>query len=320
MSDNTKNTDEHEFKSAGGAAYVCDREYNEQLFQEIPQADQSFGDLYLTTQPPLPSAWAQNIWLNPIWIEFDSIGDAARKLKSMQRNWFPYSPDSPNSPNMFRRTELIHKKLPPLKSKVRKFPFDLAKGPMGAFCLVNQNLMLASANTSSPFPGGKVAFEENREEPPSRAYLKLWEALSLIGQHPKPGEKCLELGACPGGWTWVIGKLGADVLAVDRSELAENVSAMKTVEFSATNAFKILPETHGPYDWIFSDLICYPDKLLEYVKKWTQSGKCKRMICTIKFQGEQAPYEITKAFNEIPGSMVRHLNYNKHELTWIWQQ
>ncbi len=308
----TESTDQI-YKSAGAAAYVGAEEYLNQLHQEIPEASEVHGNLHLTKEPPVQSAWAQNIWLDPIWIEIDSIGDAARKLKAIQRNWHPYSYD------FFRRTELINDKLPKLNTKNKVFPFDLQKGPMGAFCLVTPNLMLASPTTSNPFPGGHIAFEENRNDPPSRAYLKLWEALSLIGDHPKPGDKCLELGACPGGWTWVIGELGADVLAVDRSELAPNVDAMKTVTYSGGNAFKFLPETHGPYEWIFSDLICYPDKLLEYVTKWTQSGKVKKMICTIKFQGDQAPYEITQAFNRIPGSVVRHLNYNKHELTWIWQ-
>jgi 23S rRNA (cytidine2498-2'-O)-methyltransferase len=299
---------------AGGAAYIAEDEFLDQMLQEIAPPDKVYGNLHLTKEAPVKSAWAKNIWLDPMWVEFDSINDAAKKLKSIQRNWSPYSYD------LFRRTDLINEKLPKINEKKRTFPFELQKGPMGAFCLVDSNLMLVSPNTSSAFPSGGVEFVENKDEPPSRAYLKLWEALSLIGEHPKRGDKCLELGACPGGWTWVIGELGADVLAIDRSELADNVSAMKTVSFASGDAFKYLPTTHGPYDWIFSDLICYPDKLLEFVKQWTESGMCKRMICTIKFQGDQAPYEIIKTFNQIPGSIVRHLNYNKHELTWFWKQ
>ena len=40
------------------------------------------------------------------------------------------------------------------------------------------------------------------------------------------------------------------------------------------------------------------------------------MICTIKMQGE-IDWPLIQKFADIPGSRIVHLNYNKHELTWI---
>ena len=40
------------------------------------------------------------------------------------------------------------------------------------------------------------------------------------------------------------------------------------------------------------------------------------MICTIKMQGE-TDWDVIREFDNIPDSCVLHLNYNKHELTWI---
>ena len=40
------------------------------------------------------------------------------------------------------------------------------------------------------------------------------------------------------------------------------------------------------------------------------------MICTIKMQGG-IDWEAAQKFQDIPNSRVVHLNYNKHELTWI---
>jgi 23S rRNA (cytidine2498-2'-O)-methyltransferase len=91
---------------------------------------------------------------------------------------------------------------------------------------------------------------------------------------------------------------------------------MPGVTFRKGNAFAIKPEEVGPLDWIFSDVVCYPEKLLEWVKIWMESGNCKNFICTLKFQGEGG-YEVVKEFAKIPGSEVLHLGYNKHELTWI---
>ena len=63
-------------------------------------------------------------------------------------------------------------------------------------------------------------------------------------------------------------------------------------------------------------MICYPERLLEWIKMWLESGKTKKMICTIKMQGK-ADWNLISKFEEIPDSKVLHLNYNKHELTFI---
>ena len=71
-----------------------------------------------------------------------------------------------------------------------------------------------AARCASPFPHGEVGFVEDKAIPPNRAYLKLWEAFTLLGRHPGAGERCLDMGASPGGWTWVLQSLGAQVLGI----------------------------------------------------------------------------------------------------------
>jgi hypothetical protein len=108
-------------------------------------------------------------------------------------------------------------------------------------------------------------FVEDRSGPPSRAYLKLWEALTRLGRYPKPGESCIDLGASPGGWTWVIQSLGAHVIAVDKAPLDPAVVALTNVEVREQSAFALTPDEIGPVDWLFSDIICYPERLLRLV-------------------------------------------------------
>ena len=181
--------------------------------------------------------------------------------------------------------------------------------------------MLASPRCSNPFPAGVIEFEEDREGPPSRAYLKLWEALTYVRGWPKPGDRCLDAGASPGGWTWALSRLGADVIAVDRSPLDEKIASMAGVTYCQHDAFTLKPEEIGQIDWLFCDVICYPKRLYEWIEKWLASGLCKNFVCTIKMQGnvdDGIDFDTPRHFAAIPGSRVLHLYHNKHELTWIY--
>jgi 23S rRNA (cytidine2498-2'-O)-methyltransferase len=142
----------------------------------------------------------------------------------------------------------------------------------------------------------------------------LWEALVRLRRWPLPGERCLDLGASPGGWTWVLGKLGATVLAIDKAPLDPRVAAMPGVDWRGESAFALEPASVGPVDWLFSDIVCYPERLLRLVERWRGSGLVKNFVCTIKFQGA-TDHESTAAFAALPGAEDVHLHHNKHEHT-----
>lgn len=254
--------------------------------------------------------WAANTWHDLESRRIESIGDGARWLRSMQRNWAMHAPE------FFRRATLLESKLPPLRSKPRPFPFEVPTSPMGAWTLWESDLMLASARCSSPFANGEIEFEEHKVGPPSRAYRKLWEALTLLGRHPIAGERCIDLGASPGGWTWVLQALGANVLAIDKAALDPAIEALPNVEVRNESAFGLDPTAVGPLDWLFSDVICYPKRLFDLVNRWREAGMAKHFVCTIKFQGSDE-HAFARSFAEIPGSRVVHLHHNKHELTWM---
>ncbi len=282
-----------------------------------------YGELLYYSDFPVDSVktpddlpyWARSAMLKPRILDFESIGEAANSLKNIQRNWAPYQYQ------YFRRANLIQEKLPYINLKPRAFPVKIPVKPIGLYTLISEKQMIFSAETSSFLPAGKITFLEDHENPPSRAYLKIQESLAMANllngtEFPKPGEHCFEAGACPGGWTWVLVGLGASVHAVDRAELSPELMENPLVKFQAHDAFTLKPQDVGFCDWVFSDVICYPERLLKWVNEWLESGLCRNMICTIKMQGEP-DWNIIKQFSEIPGSRIVHLNYNKHELTWI---
>jgi 23S rRNA (cytidine2498-2'-O)-methyltransferase len=228
----------------------------------------------------------------------------------LQRNWALYPQ------RLHRRASLIQEKLPHVGAKPLRFPAPLPKAPLGSWTLLNSNRLLAAPACSSAFPNGAVAFVEDKSAPPNRAYLKLWEALTIIGRRPQPGERCLDLGASPGGWSWVLQSLGARVIAVDKAPLDQDIAALPGIEQRRMSAFALEPRDIGPVDWLCSDIACYPARLLELVNRWLASGLVRNFVCTIKFQGD-TDHAAAAAFAAIPGGRLMHLHHNKHELTWV---
>jgi 23S rRNA (cytidine2498-2'-O)-methyltransferase len=291
-------------------AYLAAPGFEADLRAELGDVTEEHGRLMLAPGPPRPAAWAQNIWLEPVLYEGVSIGEGAKHLRALQRNWWPYEF------HLHRRTALLVEKLPKVSAKPLNFGQPAPTAPLGSFAWLDESRLLASAACSSAFPNGEVAFNEDRQTPPNRAYLKLWEALTLAGSLPGPGQRCLDLGASPGGWTWVLATTGADVISIDKAPLAPAIAAMANVDHRQGSAFGLDPAEIGPVDWLCSDVICYPERLLRLVERWRETGLARNFICTLKFQGE-TDHATARLFAAIPGSRLLHLSHNKHELTWM---
>jgi 23S rRNA (cytidine2498-2'-O)-methyltransferase len=290
-------------------AYLAAKGYVDELVEELGVVDRSHGRLLIASGPPRAAAWAVNVWLDPQEIPISSISDAAAKLRAIQRNWAVYAP------RLYRRASLIQERLPTVSARPLVFGAPAPTAPLGSWTLLDAGTLLAAQHCTSPFPNGEVHFVENRSGPPSRAYLKLWEALTLIGCRPGPGERCLDLGSSPGGWSWALQQLGANVVSVDKAGLAPGIARLPGIEHRLKSAFALDPRTVGPLDWLFSDVVCYPARLLALVERWLAAGTCRRFVCTVKFQG-MTDHEAARRFAAIPGSQLRHLFHNKHELTW----
>lgn len=293
------------------AAYLSPDGFLEELLAELGDSVTSVhGRLVLAAGSPQSAAWAANIWLDPRRLPVRSIGDAAAQLRSLQRNWALYSF------TQHRRAALIEERLPKVSAKPLRFGDPAPTAPLGSWTLLAPDLMLASPRCSSPFRHGEAELVEDKEGPPNRAYLKLWEALTLAGARPGPGDTCLDLGASPGGWTWVLQRLGARVVAVDKAPLDPAIAALPGVEQRLESAFGLDPVKVGPVDWLLSDVICYPERLLRLIESWLASGLARRFICTVKLQGPAEP-GVLEAFKALPGGRLVHLHHNKHELTWM---
>lgn len=293
----------------GQTAYLAAPDFVDQLVAELGDVAVVRDRLVFADGAPRDVAWAQNVWHDPVSLQIDSINDGARALRSIQRNWALYSCAHHG------RAALIAEKLPHVSARPLVFPADPPTAPLGSWTLIEPDTIVAAARCSSPFVHGEPRFVEDRENPPNRAYLKIWEALTSLQVRPQPGELCVDLGASPGGWTWALQQLGARVIGVDKAPLDPSVAALPGVEHRLESAWSLDPDEFGAVDWLFCDMACYPERLLRLVRRWMAAGTCGRMLCTIKFQGA-TDHAVAAEFAAIPGSRLFHLACNKHELTW----
>ncbi len=299
------------------SAYLAAEGFEAPLAEELARAGVAVeawhGRLALSPDAPRPAAWAIDAWVEPREVEVASVGEAAAALRAVQRNWGLYGAAH------HRRCALIEARLPPVRARARAFPEPAPESHLGGWTLLAPEKLLFSAAKTSAFVNGACRFEEDHIGPPSRAYLKLWEACAVWRDWPRPGQACLDLGASPGGWTWAIASLGAGVVAVDRAPLTDDVAAMAGVSMLRESAFALESESVAPVDWLFSDIVAYPEKLLALVMRWIASGRVARVVCTVKFQGD-TDHAATEGFAAIAGGRLLHLFHNKHELTFLWRR
>ena len=296
------------------SAYWAPQDFEAELTEEVGGSIIArHGRLVLSSAEAKDLVWAHNVWTDARAVPIKSIAQGAKTLRALTKRW------AQAPVTHVRRGALIEESMgSKRKPQHLEFLGELPEQGPGSFSLLSHDMIIASPTCTSLVANGEPQFDENKVEPPSRAYLKLWELMTLFDVVPEPGSLCVDLGACPGGWTWVLSELGVNVIAVDRSPLADVVTKRRNVRAFTNDAFKLEPSEAGDVDWLFSDMICEPAKLLTLVRKWMDSGRCKNFVCTIKFKGK-TDFDVLNEFLSIQGSRAKHLFHNKHEVTW-WLQ
>lgn len=174
----------------------------------------------------------------------------------------------------------------------------------------------AASYLVSSFPGGLVSPPLDREAP-SRAYLKLLEAEIRLGLAISARETCVDLGASPGGWTYVAARRGARVVAVDRSELRQDLMRHPSVRFLRGDAFRHEPA--APVDWLICDVIAAADRSVELLLRWLARGLCRKFVVTIKLAEGDAAGALVQLKRELPryaaSYFLLRLCHNKKEIT-----
>lgn len=128
-------------------------------------------------------------------------------------------------------------------------------------------------------PGGRARMKRTQEAP-SRAAMKLDEAIDWYNVTPGKGDVCVDLGSAPGGWTRRLAERGARVWSVDPAKLAPDVLKFPRVKHFQQSAFEFEPEE--PVDWLFCDMAWRPLEVAQLLGKWARKNFAAQLIANIK--------------------------------------
>jgi 23S rRNA (cytidine2498-2'-O)-methyltransferase len=149
----------------------------------------------------------------------------------------------------------------------------------------------------SCFPGGEVPLAVDKQAP-SRAFAKLVEAELRLGRRIAPRDTCVDLGASPGSWTYVAARRGATVIAVDRSDLREDLMAQRSVRFERGDAFRFEPA--APVDWLLCDVIASAERSAAHLLHWLRRQWCRHFVVTLKVDNAGSGAVLEQLKRELP--------------------
>ncbi|KAG0769593.1 hypothetical protein G6F22_017341 [Rhizopus arrhizus] len=92
--------------------------------------------------------------------------------------------------------------------------------------------------------------------------------------------RAADLGAAPGGWTWVLTRQHMHVLSIDNGPLRQHVLDTGLVEHLRADGFHWHPEQ--PLDWMVCDMVEQPRRVAERMATWFREGWCRHAIFNLK--------------------------------------
>lgn len=154
---------------------------------------------------------------------------------------------------------------------------------LGQICLIGPGVGVVGAvrarEALSLSAGGRTRMKRTHDAP-SRAAMKLDEALEWYGVSPGKGDLCVDLGSAPGGWTRRLVERGARVWSVDPANLAPDLANHPRVKHFKESAFDFTPSE--PADWLFCDMAWRPLEVAQMLARWARRAHATHLVANIK--------------------------------------
>ncbi|HKP58886.1 MAG TPA: 23S rRNA (cytidine(2498)-2'-O)-methyltransferase RlmM, partial [Polyangiales bacterium] len=177
--------------------------------------------------------------------------------------------------------------------------------------------ILPSDQALSIWPGGRARMRLSAERP-SRAARKLEEALAWLGTGPGAGESCVDLGAAPGGWSWLLLQRRASVIAVDPARLEPSLLSQKRLRHVQASAFEWQPE--NPVDWLFCDMAWRPLEVAQMLGRWARRRQTRMLVANFKLPMKRKAEMVARLREVLEASgyqqlRTRQLYHDREEIT-----
>lgn len=146
-------------------------------------------------------------------------------------------------------------------------------------------LATSDPRDSAPWSMGVPRLKMHADAP-SRSALKLEEAILTLltaeerAQLLREGMRAADLGAAPGGWTWVLTRHKLQVTAIDNGPLRAHVMDTGLVQHLRADGFAWHPAK--PLDWMVCDMVEQPSRVAGRMAEWFREGWCRHAIFNLK--------------------------------------
>jgi 23S rRNA (cytidine2498-2'-O)-methyltransferase len=232
-----------------------------------------------------------------------------------------YAPDADATRTLLPMTSALDKAL---RTSLQSHCSERAKVALQVVFLSSERALicLSDARKSAPVPGGipRLKFPPAA---PSRSTLKLDEAILLLlseherAQYLQRGMHAVDLGACPGGWTYQLVRRGLRVIAIDNGAISETLMRTGLVEHVRADGFRWLPKK--PVDWMVCDMVEAPLKVAQLAVTWISRKHCRYAIVNFKMPMKKRLAELDKCRAAIlaVGAIFRckQLYHDREEVT-----
>ena len=122
---------------------------------------------------------------------------------------------------------------------------------------------------------------------PSRSTLKLEEAFHVFipakewDERLASGMWAVDLGACPGGWTYQLVRRSMFVHAIDNGMMADSLMETGQVKHHQVDGFKFEPPRKN-VTWLVCDMIEKPSRVAQLMGEWLIRGWAQETIFNLK--------------------------------------
>ena len=186
------------------------------------------------------------------------------------------------------------------------------------------------SNNSSPYFMG-IPRLKMAADAPSRSSLKLDEAFGQFltkeeqEERLRSGLNSVDLGACPGGWTYQLVRRGMFVAAVDNGPMDEKLMQTGQVKHYREDGFRFEPPRKNIY-WLVCDMVEKPARVAELIEAWAINGWFKEAIFNLKLPMKSRYKEVTAILSTMSEILkengitdfkvqCKHLYHDRDEVT-----